>query len=232
MAFLRKLWNQISQQWKNIFLQKFSNNVLKLPQWNTFFISNKFLDTLYETHSLNVENYQIHELSGLIMTPNLKVLNLNKNHLTSLENIQNVSSLTHLTVSKNSLKDIYPLFKLSKLEILDISFNNIAYLFPLFRSPIKELYVSHNKIQILEGFSTQKLEILDASFNKIHELDLTNWEKIPREIWLSNNQIQKIYGFPTRINAPLELLDLSYNPITKKDIPNEMTQELIIEGIL
>ncbi len=231
MSYLRKLWNNISQDWKNIFIHQFSISLPRISHWNTFFINSKFLDSIYQTTSLNLENQNLKELSGLVLTPNLKSLNLNKNQLTTLDGIQNAPNLSELFVSKNFLKNIYSIYELKKLEILDISHNNIEYIFALFQVPIKELYCNHNKIKTLEGLEyIRTLEIVNASFNKLSEIDFSYWENSPKEIWVSNNRIRKVMGLSTNFLKTLQILDLSFNPIKKEDLPTHFQNELILEG--
>jgi protein phosphatase 1 regulatory subunit 7 len=232
MSYLRKVWNNLSDNWKNIFITKFSKTLLKFSKWNTIFISQKFLEEIYLSEELDLQNLNITDLSGLQLTPNLKKINLNKNLLTSLDGIEKLTLLKELIASKNSLQNIYPLFLLKNLEFLDISYNQIHYLFPLFQSNLRVLYCNFNKIKSLDGLETIKtLEILDASNNKIEKLDFSLWSSFIREIWVAHNKIVIFDGlFNQNLNS-LEILDLSFNPINKIDLPKNYSFEILLEGI-
>jgi len=229
MSYLRKLWDNISEQWKNIFIHKFFDSAINSSRWSKVFVSKKFLDTIYHTEVLNVENVSLKDLSGLTLLPHLKKLHLVSNELKSLEGIENLSGLKELVVSRNQIQNIYPLFLLPQLEFLDISYNHITYLFPLFKSNIQQLYCSFNKIRTLDGLEKLKnLKILDASNNQLKEIDFTPWECPLQELWVSRNKIESI-NFSVKLN--LEILDISFNPISMDKIPSGYSFELIAEGI-
>lgn len=229
MSNLRKLWNQISEEWKDLFIHKFSIPILKFSQWKTLFISEKFLENIYKTEVLDIHDFKIYDLSGLVLTPHLKKLQINKCSVESLDGIEILTQLQELNLSKNFIKNLYPLYFLNKLKFLDVSHNQISYLFPLFRSNLEVLYCSHNKIKSLDGLENIKnLQLIDASYNKLTELDFTDWKNSLQEIWISNNQIRYLKGLPLH---SLQILDLSYNPILLENIPQNFKNELIIEGI-
>lgn len=233
MSYLRKLWNEISDEWKNIFIHQFSIPVLKFSRWNTSFISQKFLEKIYFTEELKINNLKINDLSGIKLTPYIKKLQISNTPIESLEGIEKLSCLQELIAKQNFIKNIYPLYCLKKLKSLDISHNQISYLFPLFRSEIECIYCSHNRIKSLDGLENlNNLRIIDASYNKIKELDFTYWKNCPQEIWVAHNKIEKVKGFHEKFFQSLEILDLSYNPIHLEDIPQNFQNELIIEGIL
>ncbi len=232
MSYLRKLWNEISEDWKNIFIQQFSIPVLKFSNWNTLFISQKFLENIYFSESIDIQNFKVNELSGLKLTPYLKKLRISNTILDNLDGIEKLYFLTELIVTKNVIKNIYPVYFLKNLNLLDISYNQISYLFPLFCSNLEVLYCNHNKIKSLDGLeNVQNLKIIDASYNKLTELDFTYWKNSPYEIWVAHNKIEKLMGFDGHFTQTLEILDLSHNPIYLEDLPLNFQNELIHEGI-
>ncbi len=232
MSYLRKLWNEISNDWKNIFIQQFSIPILKFSHWNTFFISQKFLECIYFSESIDTQNIQITDLSGLKLTPYLKKLCISNTSIDNLDGIENLNFLNELIVPKNQIKNLYPVFFLKNLKVLDVSYNQISYLFPLFRSNLEVLYCSHNKIKSLDGLeNAQNLKIIDASYNKLTELDFTFWKNSPQEIWVAHNKIEKLNGFHENFAQSIEILDLSHNPFFLEDIPLNFQNELILEGI-
>jgi Leucine-rich repeat (LRR) protein len=112
-------------------------------------------------------------------------------------------NLIHLSITKNAFKNNLNLEHLSKLKYLDLSYNNLNTInMNLLPSTIRELNLSHNKLDSLKGdiHHLQELENLILSHNCLSTL--------PRELLL----------------IPLKRLSLDQNnlfhlPEFLKDIP-------------
>jgi internalin A len=157
----------------------------------------------------------------------LKILKLDRNQLTRIEYLQNLTILESLSIEKNQLTKIENLDGLVKLKVLNLTENqltkieNLEHLVELSRlelrhnlikelagvSAIKNLEilgVSNNQLTSLEGIEQLKnLSILYASYNQIKEIDpLQNLKGLNRII-LTSNQITSIKPLLHRIKEGL-----------------------------
>ena len=142
----------------------------------------------------------------------VQLLNLSKNHLETLLNIDwliNPSNINAFDASDNDLYDISDINKFSELRSLKLSNNNIkdpSDIGPLIN--LEYLHLSNNKI---------------GNISKIK--GLTNLEYLN----LSNNQITNILGLNEL--KKLKYLDLSNNPITINPLVTKMLLNLGNKGV-
>jgi Leucine-rich repeat (LRR) protein len=150
---------------------------------------------------------------------NLKVLNLTRNRLESIDN---------LGFSTNSFLDCGGA-ALQELQTLDISYNQISFIpenwaVSKFRR-LQQLNLQHNNISELTGETLaglNSLRILNLSHNLLEQLPNTLFygSRELREIYLQNNKIYDLsHGIFHRLEQLL-ILDLSQNQLTSHNIDN------------
>lgn len=103
--------------WNSLKRADFSYNNLEI-------IDNSFEFTPYLQH-LNLSHNKIYQISALVWCPNLKVLNLSFNQLTTIPklNVESYRRLQVLIISDNLIEDISGLVRLDALLELDLSGN-------------------------------------------------------------------------------------------------------------
>ncbi|CAR26750.1 ZYRO0C00506p [Zygosaccharomyces rouxii] len=155
------------------------------------------------------------------MLPHLRNINLNHNHLKSLQGIP--TGIFELQCSNNELTSCQ-LDSLQHLETLDLSHNALNRMGGIL-SPclhLRDVNLSHNKIKTLDKeLGKSNLVRLDLSHNEIQgTIDFakltkglpsnSSWFQI-EEIDLSNNKIDKIYNVGHL--SKLRILKLDGNPL-------------------
>ncbi|XP_074652811.1 uncharacterized protein LOC141907137 [Tubulanus polymorphus] len=129
----------------------------------------------------------------------IEYLNLDRNSIISLNNVQLFDKLKELTLSWNKISDTSALLTLEKLEVLDLSHNSIDYLDELTFGAMKNLWkinLSFNNLRILENHifpaTLLSLSWLDLSHNGMTEILPYAFGELPkfRSLDLSHNQLQ------------------------------------------
>lgn len=143
----------------------------------------------------------------------LKVLNLELNNITRIENLLGLENLETLQLSANRISKIEGLESLQKLKELYLDNNQIVNIEGLDTlRDIEGLVLSYNKIDKITGLSElKKLSRLLLSGNQIKKIEgLANLSKL-FSLLLDNNQIEKIEGIAGLNN--IAIVDLSENKI-------------------
>ncbi len=145
----------------------------------------------------------------LLEMPWLEELNMQKNYLTRIENLDNLTSLHTLVLSNNEISKIENLDTLTQLTLLDLQFNNLRSIRNLeHNTQLLVLGLSSNKITNLEGITPlQGLRSVYLSHNALTRIDELKELPLLRRIVLTNTQIQSIRPLLPLIKAglPVEL---------------------------
>ena len=81
--------------------------------------------------TLNANNANIHDLTGLQHASNLTILSLKNNNISNIALLAGLSQLTSLSLENNNISDVAPLAGLSQLTSLSLENNNISDVAPL-----------------------------------------------------------------------------------------------------
>lgn len=166
---------------------------------------------------LSLEMNQITKIDQLISLSNLSYLNLYCNKIKEIENLQTTSHLRVLLLGKNLIEKIKNVHILVNLEILDLHSNQIKLIENLSQlRKLRILNIANNQIASLAVLIVNRsLEELNARKNLIWSLpNLTNnWERM-KKINLGKNQISKVdYLFELRKVKSLLEVSLEDNPV-------------------
>eukprot|EP00200_Dunaliella_tertiolecta_P004477 CAMPEP_0202341768 /NCGR_PEP_ID=MMETSP1126-20121109/2616_1 /ASSEMBLY_ACC=CAM_ASM_000457 /TAXON_ID=3047 /ORGANISM="Dunaliella tertiolecta, Strain CCMP1320" /LENGTH=325 /DNA_ID=CAMNT_0048932621 /DNA_START=81 /DNA_END=1058 /DNA_ORIENTATION=+ len=173
---------------------------------------------------LDLTNEHLHSLEKVQLNPQLRVLDLTANRLSSIDPriltltglvsvnfrqnlLTDVSawagaackgSLEDLEFRDNQLKEIPALPGFSKLRRLEFSYNeihSIEALAALGPAPIQELYLAANKIPAITGISQlSHLTTLELGSNRIKNIENLESQALLRELWLGRNRISTVQG--------------------------------------
>ncbi|MFX1397094.1 MAG: leucine-rich repeat domain-containing protein [Promethearchaeota archaeon] len=191
---------------------------------------------IYLEHLLLPRN-KIKIIDGLTNLENLKVLNISKNNINKIGNLNILKCLEELDLSHNKIKTIENLYNLRKLKTLNLEYNEIEQIQGLESNiALETLNLNHNKIVDIKNVNTlRNLKNLSLSSNNIKRIasllalygltwlylndncisqisGLTKLDRL-KGLYLSNNLIKKIAGLEDLVN--LTKLQLSNNQIEK-----------------
>lgn len=170
--------------------------------------------------SLNLENYEITDLTGLELATNLQQLNLGHNYISDLRPLKELNNLTDLYLENNNITNVVYLQNLTKLQRLFLSNNNITDLEPLrYLNNLIVMVLGDNQITDLDplvGITGLQELWLD------HNEGILNLDKLSR---LTNLRVlglqSQYYGYKiTDISALSELTKLQYIYLTDNLISN------------
>ncbi|MBM7835573.1 leucine-rich repeat domain-containing protein [Clostridium sardiniense] len=206
--FLKKLLNINSGRpiiMKDSNLKKALNNKIDPNRPNIKNLTKEELESFKE--DLDLSNLNIESIEGLQYCKNLKRLYLNKNKISDLNPLKDLTSLQTLSLSENNIKDLSGLKNLKNLNLLNLS-NNIL-------------------VNIDELYNLKELEVLILMNNNISDLTpLTNLLKLNYLI-LGKNKITDL--IPIKNLEQLEMLNLGDNNISNiNDIKNLSKLETLI----
>ena len=85
--------------------------------------------------TLNANNVNIYDLTGLQLAANLTTLALNNNYLTEIAPLAALTQLTTLSLNNNSVWDLNSLTGLTRLITLSLDYNSVSDLAPLVALP-------------------------------------------------------------------------------------------------
>ncbi|XP_030229880.1 leucine-rich repeats and immunoglobulin-like domains protein 1 [Gadus morhua] len=186
------------------------------------------LDLPVGTVSLNLGHNKLTSINyeALANLPNLRELRLDHNELTSIPELgQAASTIALLYLHHNKIRSIdgTRTRELGSVETLDLSNNDITELrthcFPA-GLRIKDLYLSSNKINVLELGSLDHLgstlQVLRLSRNRIGQVPVRAFQ-LPglTQLELNRNRIRQIEGLTFQGLSSLEVLKLQRNNISK-----------------
>lgn len=150
----------------------------------------------------------------LLDMPWLTRLNLDRNHIKQMENLEKLTKLQSLNLVNNEIEQIGNLDNLESLNFLDLENNKLIKIENLDQNKnLTILGVSSNYLNSLSGIShLQQLKTLYAGHN--HLINVQELSKMPqlKRIILTNNQIQSIKPLFNLIASGLEVaLRYSYD---------------------
>ncbi|UYP45805.1 hypothetical protein NEF87_002090 [Candidatus Lokiarchaeum ossiferum] len=157
---------------------------------------------------------QITSIQGLERLPNLEVLYISHNQLTSLQDsgIQQLKQLYVLDLSNNEIDMVEGIAGIENLTQLDLSYNHIQSWSGIehFLS-LTTLNLAHNEFLDMQGSGLQNLKSLDMTHNQIDTLaGLEHFQEIEYLILAENNMLQ-IDRTSGQIFTSIIGLDLSKN---------------------
>ncbi|XP_075870368.1 leucine-rich repeats and immunoglobulin-like domains protein 1 [Nelusetta ayraudi] len=180
------------------------------------------------TVSLNLGHNKLTTIDSHLFDnlPNLRELRLDHNELTSIPQFgEAASKIASLYLHHNKIRTIdgSQILELLSVETLDLSNNDITELraqsFPA-GLQIKDLYLSNNKISVLElgalDHLSSTLQILRLSRNRISQIPVRAFQ-LPRltQLELNRNRIRQVEGLTFQGLSSLEVLKLQRNSISK-----------------
>lgn len=158
--------------------------------------------------------------------PNLRELRLDHNELTSIPDLgQATSKIAFLYLHNNKIRAIdgRRMRDLVSVETLDLSSNDITEIrgqsFPA-GLQIKDLYLSNNKVHLLEAGAldhlSSSLQVLRLSRNRISQVPVKSFQ-LPKltQLELNRNRVRQVEGLTFQGLASLEVLKLQRNNISK-----------------
>lgn len=164
---------------------------------------------------LYLNDNEIDDTRALKVLMGVEILDLGKNRISQTSPLRELKALKQLWLNHNQVFDISPLKELSNLETLDLENNRISDTVPLKAfTGLKKLNLRNNRINGMFFLNFNIKDVLDLSDNEITQI----WISIPLngldELYLNNNQIDKIEVFSNKYNClkNLKLLDVSGNP--------------------
>ena len=105
--------------------------------------------------TLNANNADIHDLTGLQYASNLTILSLENNNISNIALLAGLSQLTRLSLANNNISDIASLGGLSQLTRLSLENNNISDVSPLAAlTQLKTLHLTGNLLNYLSLYTS------------------------------------------------------------------------------
>lgn len=163
----------------------------------------------------------LHRLNTFTKIPhnlpeNIEKIYINLVNLDDISNINLYTELTHFDAFGNKISTIPNLENNKKLISLGLSNNLISEVSGIEALPnLTHLYLGQNQIGNLSSALFKSLPQLTHLYlykNKLTDLDFLENNKSIKELYVSDNQINKVSNF-NDLNY-LVLLDITYNPIT------------------
>ncbi len=165
---------------------------------------------------LDLSRNKISTISDLDSLTDLKILNLENNQISNTQGMETLVNLTQLDLNTNKINKIAGLESLVDLKFLNLSYNNLSTIHGL-RNLILlgSLSIDHNHIRKIEGLSTlANLTILSLSHNNISSMRGLEQELNLEDLHLGHNQIKEILDIRHLLTGGLLRLDLEHNQIT------------------
>ena len=165
---------------------------------------------------LNLQHNYITKVENLVSLPNLIFLDLYDNEIKEISHLHTVPTLRVLMLGKNNIERIMNLQSLTKLDVLDLHSNKIAKIENLNHLPdLRVLNLANNQITIVDNLAgLSSLTELNLRRNAIETVNgLSACPKLQR-LFLSNNRISKFENIAGLADAQqLTELALDGNPI-------------------
>ena len=113
-SFLQQWWENISDDWKQVFLKK-----LKIKEAD---LNNESLQKMANIQILDISNQlKLRTLEPLKMLSNLNELNFTGTQISDLKPLEKLKQLSKITCANNPISDLGPIMNLPSLIHLDIS---------------------------------------------------------------------------------------------------------------
>ncbi|PKV48225.1 hypothetical protein ATE84_0218 [Aquimarina sp. MAR_2010_214] len=151
------------------------------------------VDEAEKVTTIDLENRNISDITGIEYFTNLGVLRLKNNKITTAN------------ISKNP-----------KLGSVDLTNNKLTSIDFSNQKSLRMLNIDNNQLSNINLSKSTKLAYLNANFNQLSEISVNNNPEL-KVLHLSNNQITQL---DIRSNTQLESLNISKNLISKIDIRN------------
>eukprot|EP00826_Nyctotherus_ovalis_P027626 TRINITY_DN2160_c0_g1_i19.p1 TRINITY_DN2160_c0_g1~~TRINITY_DN2160_c0_g1_i19.p1 ORF type:complete len:515 (+),score=140.64 TRINITY_DN2160_c0_g1_i19:473-2017(+) len=165
---------------------------------------------------LNLQHNRITKIENLVSLPNLIFLDLYNNEIKEISHLHIVPTLRVLMLGKNNIERIRNLQSLTKLDVLDLHSNKISKIENLsYLSGLRVLNLANNKITSVDNLSgLTSLNELNLRRNEIEVVSsLGSCPKLQR-LFLSSNRVSKFESIASLNEAPqLTELALDDNPI-------------------
>uniref|UniRef100_A0A3Q2YYG9 Protein phosphatase 1 regulatory subunit 7 n=1 Tax=Hippocampus comes TaxID=109280 RepID=A0A3Q2YYG9_HIPCM len=199
------------------------------------------LDSLSSLRELDLYDNQIRKLENLNKLTQLEQLDVSFNVLRKVEGLEQLTRLKKVFLLHNKIGNIANLGHLPCLEMLELGSNRIrvclSSLTPSFQLlcvyfqsnritkmeglqnlvSLRELYLSHNGIEVIEGLeNNKKLTTLDIAANRVKKIENISHLTELQEFWMNDNQIDNWSDLDELKNAKsLETVYLERNPLQK-----------------
>ena len=171
---------------------------------------------------LNLQHNHVSKIENLVSLPALIFLDLYNNNIKEISHLHTVPTLRVLMLGKNYIERIRNLQNLTKLDVLDLHSNKITKIENISHlSELRVLNLANNLITHVEGSNLSGLVSLteiNLRRNLIESVQgLSNCQRLQR-IFLSNNRIDKFENISSIKDAhQLSELALDGNPVTSKE---------------
>ena len=159
--------------------------------------------------SIQLENHNIKDITGLENFKNLKKLDMSGNVIEDIQPLASLQSLEYLDLSWNEIEDIGALKGLTNLKNLNVSGNAILEVSALSNlKNLEQLYLEYNRITSLEGVDRlPALEKLNANNNRI--------KVIP--------SMEGLYSLKIKGNPVRDYTGLAHIPSIEYDMQEELS---------
>jgi hypothetical protein len=143
---------------------------------------------------LDLDNRGLQEVPNLASEEMLKLLNLQHNHIRSLQGIQILTRLVFLDLYDNSISDMNPLRNLKSLRVLMLGKNNVEKISGLEdMTKLDVLDIHSNRLTSVEGIShSESLRVLNLAGNFITRIDKMAEMENLTELNLRRNEILSV----------------------------------------
>jgi len=168
---------------------------------------------------LNLQHNLITRVENLVSLPNLIFLDLYNNHIEEINNLHTISTLRVLMLGKNYIKQIKNLQALTKLDVLDLHSNKIGRIENISHlSDLRVLNLANNLIKTVDNLQgLDSLTELNLRRNIIDQVNGLNHCPNLQRVFLSNNKIADFTNIPCLKDcAQLSDLTLDGNLIFNK----------------
>lgn len=179
------------------------------------------MDEPEDNTELDLTNEHLHSLASITLHPDLVVLDLTANRLSTLEpsllalpklqklslrqnilhdasalaSLASKSCLADLELRDNQLTEVPDLAGFSALTRLELSYNELRSLQPLKLLPalqLSELYAANNKVSVMQSLEAfTALRVLELGFNRIKVIEGVQGAHL-QELWLGRNRIEHV----------------------------------------
>jgi hypothetical protein len=163
---------------------------------------------------LHATGKSIKDLTGLEKCKSLLEIRMDKNQISNLKPLKDLTMLQSLDLAGNKVSDITPLAGLTGLQYLVLENNQVADLKSLVKlTALQALYLGQNKISDLKPLAgLTKLASLSLPGNQVKDLSPLSTVTRINSLDLGDNQIADVT--PLAKQTQLSLLQLQKNKIT------------------
>lgn len=186
---------------------------------------------LQNLKSLDLSKNRLTDIKELEYISGLTSLSLANNKITHIHNIQHLNSLENLNLENNKVEDLMPIYNLYKLKTLNLNGNFIADIALVQNMPnLRSLKVNKTGLTNISQLALNtELEEISATFNLIDDISALSELKGLSILHLKDNNINDIK--PLEYLTKLEELNLENNEISDiSALTNLHIKELNIGG--